>query len=110
MGPVELAEKYVEMGRKTGKTTAMVMALPDEKCAIITSNRGLYDYIKDMIRDLRPDYNIDNVVFLTYAPGSGWRDQLLLRNMHVYFDNSVIDDVIVHHVSSINQVYGKNKS
>lgn len=110
MNPVELAEKFVELGRKTGKTTAMVMALPDEKCAIITSNSSLYDYIRSMIKDLRPDYNIDNVTFLTYAPGSGWRDKLLFREMHVYFDNSVLDDVIVHHVSAINQVYGKNKS
>lgn len=109
MDPVQVAEKYVELGRRTGKTTAMIMALPDEKCAIISTNKPTNDNIREMIKDLRPDYNIDNVTFLTYVPGSGWRDQLLLRDMHVYFDNSVIDDVIVHHVSSINQVYGKNK-
>lgn len=107
MSPVEVAEKYVELGRGSGKTTAMIMALPNEKCAVITSTKSQHETLKKFISELRPEYNLENVTFLTYAPGSGWRDQLLLRNMHVYFDNSVIDDVIVHHVKAINQVYGK---
>ena len=66
------------------------------------------DEIKRRIVEQRPDYNIDNVEFLTYRPGSGWRDRLLLRNLHVYFDNDVLDDVMQHHVKAINEVYGKS--
>ena len=107
MSPVELAHKYVDLGRGMGYTTALINALPDERCAIVTMTWANADRIKKCIMELRPDYNIDNVEFVTYQPNSGWRDKLLFREMHVYFDNDVLDDIAVQHVSSMNQVYGK---
>lgn len=107
MNPTELAYKYVDLHRGLGYTTALINALPNERCAVVTMSRANADRIKKCIGELRPEYNIDNIEFVTYAPNSGWRDKLLFREMHVYFDNDVLDDVVVHHVSSINQVYGK---
>lgn len=107
MTPTDLAHRYVDLHRGLGYTTELVNALPDERCAVITMSRANATRIKECIKDLRPDYNLDNIEFVTYAPNSGWRDKLLFREMHVYFDNDVLDDIVVHHVSSINQVYGK---
>lgn len=107
MTPVDVAEKYVELGRQNGKTTAMIAALPDEKCAILAANQAAIDMIKARIEEIRPEYNINNVVFLTYHPGSGWRDKLLFRDMHVFIDNSVLDINSVSLTKAINDVYGK---
>ena len=107
MTPTQVAEKYVELGRGNGKTTAMIMALPDEKCAILAANHQVLDMIKGMIRKLRPDYNVDNVTFVSYHPNSGWRDRLLFRDLHVFVDNSVTDLNNVHLTKAINEVYGK---
>lgn len=107
MTPVTVATEYVQLSRQSGKTKALVMSLPNEKCAILTSNANLHDYIKKMIQDLRPEYNVDNVTFLVYAPGTGWRDKLLFRDMHVFLDNSVTDINTINLTKAINDVYGK---
>ena len=107
MSPTELARKFVHLSSQSGKTTELINALPNERCAIMTASNDNAKALKKRIQEQRPEYNVDNIEFVTYVPGSGWRDKLLLREMHVYFDNDVLDDVIVHHVSAINQVYGK---
>lgn len=108
MTPTELAVKYVNMNRGTGRTAALIESLPDEKCAVITMSTASSSEIKRRIAEQRPDYNIDNVQFATYRPGSGWRDVLIGRYLPVYFDNDVLDDVMVRHVKAINELYGKN--
>lgn len=107
MTPVQLAEQYVELGKGNGKTTALVMSLPNEKCAILANDNQTLEQIKNMIKELRPEYNVDNVTFLSYKPGSGWRDKLLFRDMHVFIDNSVLDLNSVGLAQAINEVYGK---
>lgn len=107
MTPFEVAEQYVELSKGNGKTTAMIMALPDEKCAILASNNQVLESIKTRIGELRPDYNVENVTFLSYLPGSGWRDRLLHRGMHVYIDISVTDLNNIYLTKAINDVYGK---
>ena len=107
MTPVQLAEQYVELSKGNGKTTALVMSLPNEKCAILANDNETLEQIKNMIKELRPEYNVDNVTFLSYKPGSGWRDKLLFRDMHVFLDNSVIDLNSVGLARAINEVYGK---
>lgn len=107
MTPVELAKQFISNASKTGRTSALIAALPDERCAIISASNDNVATLKKRIQEERPDYNIENVEFLTYLPNSGWRDKLLFREMHVYFDNDTLDDVLLHHVSAINQVYGK---
>lgn len=108
MSPSELAYKFVDMNRGTGRTTALINALPNERCAVMTMSVANGNEIKRRIAEQRPEYNIDNVEFVTYVPNSGWRDKLLFREMHVYFDNDVLDSVVKHHVSAINEVYGKS--
>ena len=107
MTPMQVAEKFVELGRGNGKTTALVMSLPNEKCAVLANDNETIEQIKKMISELRPEYNVDNVTFLSYKPGSGWRDKLLFRDMHVFIDNSVIDLNSVGLTRVINEVYGK---
>ncbi len=107
MSPTQVATQYVELSRQNGKTKTLVMALPDEKCAVLTAAAEQHAYIKKMIQDLRPDYKISNITFLVYSPGSGWRDQLLFRNMHVFLDNSVTDLNTLYLTKAINDVYGK---
>ena len=107
MTPVQLAEQYVEMSKGNGKTTALVMSLPNEKCAILANDNETLEQIKNIIKELSPEYNVDNVTFLSYKPGSGWRDKLLFRDMHVFLDNSVIDLNSVGLARAINEVYGK---
>lgn len=107
MTPMQVAEKYVELGKQNGKTTAMIMSLPNEKCAILANDNNSCNNIKKMIQELRPEYNIEYVTFLSYIPNSGWRDQLLFRDMHVYIDNSVLDLNNIYLTKSINDVYGK---
>lgn len=107
MSPVEVARKFVDMNRGTGRTTALIKSLPNERCAVVTLSVQRYEDIKNRIAELRPEYDLTNVEFVTYRPGSGWRDKLIGQNMDVYFDNDVLDDIIVHHVSGINEIYGK---
>lgn len=110
MTPMQVAEKYVELGRRNGKTTAMISALPNEKCAILVASNDNVDTLKTRITEQRPDYDLENVTFLLYRPNSGWRDRLLLRDMHVYIDNDVLDELCVLQVKAINDVYGKTSA
>lgn len=107
MTPVQVAEQYVQLNKQNGKTAAMIMALPNEKCAILANDNETCNRIKKMITELRPEYNVDNVVFVSYNPHSGWRDKLILRDMHVYVDNSVLDFNNIYLTKAINDVYGK---
>jgi hypothetical protein len=110
MTPTQLAEQYVELSKNSGKTTALINALPNEKCAVMSSSHAANDNIKDKLKELRPDYNLDNVEWLVYSPNSGWRDKTLLRDMHVYLDDSLIGEMSINQIKAINDVYGKEKS
>ena len=107
MSPVEVAEKYVELSRKTGRTTHLVMSLPNERCAILSRDDETSQQVKKLIQKLRPEYNIENVLFLTYQQNSGWRNHTVGRDIHMFVDNSVLDDMVVGQVKGINDVYGK---
>ncbi len=107
MTPVQVAEQFVELSKQNGKTTAMIMALPNEKCAILAKDNETCDQIKKMVQELRPEYNIEHITFLSYKPNSGWRDKLLFRDMHVFLDNSVTDINTIGLTKAINEVYGK---
>lgn len=107
MNPIDLTHKFIDMNRGRGLTTELIKSLPNEKCAIITMSQASSKALKSRIAEERPDIRIDDIEFLTYAPNSGWRDKLLFRDMHVYFDNDVLNDILIHHVSAINGVYGK---
>jgi hypothetical protein len=110
MTPIQLAEQYNELGKNSGKTTALINALPNEKCAVMSSSHAANDNIKLKLKELRPDYNFNNVEWLVYSPNSGWRDKTLLRDMHVFLDNILLDEMSINQVKAINDVYGKEKS
>lgn len=107
MTPTNVVHKYIQKSRRSGRTHALIESLPDEKCAVLVMSHKAGDELKKRIQEQRPDYNVDNVSVLVYAPNSGWRDNLLLRDMHVYFDNDVVDELSLRQVEAINQVYGK---
>lgn len=107
--PTCVIKKYIEKSRQSGRTQALIESLPDEKCAILVLNHSAGVELKKRIKEQRPEYNVDNVSVLVYAPNTGWRDNLLLRDMHVYFDNDVIDELSIRQVDAVNQVYGKTK-
>lgn len=110
MTPIDLANTFVKLGRRNGKTTELVKSLPDEKCAVLALSNADINDIKQMIKEHRPDYDMDYVTFLVYNPDSGWRDKLLFRDMHVFIDNSVLDLNSVYLTKAINDVYGKTLS
>lgn len=110
MTPTQLAEQYIELGKNSGKTTALINALPNERCAVMSSSHAANDNIKIKLKELRPDYNTDNVEWLVYASNSGWRDKTLFRDMHVYLDDTLLGEMCVNQVKAINDVYGKEKS
>lgn len=107
MHPVAVAKKYVELARQTGRSTELIKSLPDEKCAIMTISYADHDNLKALLTQHRPDYNQDNITWLVYSPTEGWRNKTLFRDMHLYLDNSVLDQISIWQVDSINQVYGK---
>jgi len=110
MTPTQLAKQYTELGDTQAKTNALLNALPNEKCAVLSSSHASNDNLKDKLKELRPDYNQDNVVWLVYEQNSGWRDKTLFRDMHIYLENSLLDEMNINQVKAINDVYGKNKS
>jgi hypothetical protein len=107
MTPVEVAQEYVQKSRKVGKTHAMIMALPDEKCAVMTMSEEHSKHVKDLIKKQRPEYNMDNLTVVVYNRRSGWRDKVQGKDMPVYIDHSVLDAMSVDHVKAINTTYGR---
>jgi len=107
MTHTQLAEHYVQLSDNPNKIVSLVNALPNEKCAILSASHAANDNIKDTLKQIRPDYNLDNITWLVYNQSSGWRDKTLFRDMHVYIHNSVLDDMSINHAKAINDVYGK---
>lgn len=107
MNPEILTSEFVSMGRGTGRTAKLIASLPNERCAVMSSTLINSKNLKKRVIKERPDLNVNNILFLAYMPNTGWRDHLLLKDIHVYFDNDVLDDIIVHHVRTINAQYGK---
>lgn len=110
MNPVDVANKFVSLGRQNGKTQLLIDSLPDEQCAVMVASNDNIEPLKQRIISQRPGYNVDNVTFVVYGRNSGWRDTLLSKNMDVYVDNDVLDEVYALHVKAINDIYGKVKA
>jgi hypothetical protein len=109
MKPVELVNAFIQKSSQVGKTAMLIDSLPNEKCAVFTSSYQSGLNLKKRITEQRPDYNVNNITFVSYTKNSGWRDKLLSKDMDVYFDNDTLDQLLVHHVEAINKVYGKQK-
>lgn len=95
-------------GRQTGKTHAMIMALPyDGKCVIVVhNNRWAQELKRRAIPELRPDYPVENITFVSY--GRTIRDfednierstrGVSLGDIPIFFDNAVQDLLLRHTV------------
>lgn len=109
MTPTELAEHYGTFSRGTGRTTALVMALPDEPCFVMVHKLSFGEEIKVLIQKHRPEYNLKNVTFISKNAGTGWRDQMIGRNRPVFLDHHVLERDMIHQAKAINDVYGKRE-
>jgi hypothetical protein len=104
-GPGAVTRRMVDLGRQTGKTWAMVRALPDDGRAIIVVHRMVMkEHIMQMIRDMRGrDYPIKKLTFVTYQdfPNSRIRG---LGPRPVYVDNCVLDILVLDYVEQLNKM------
>jgi hypothetical protein len=109
MTPTELAEHYGTFSRGTGRTTSLVMALPNEPCFIMVHAMSFSEEIKKLIKKHRPEYNLNNVTFISKNAGTGWRDSVISRHQHIYIDHHVLERDMIHQTQGINDIYGKYK-
>ena len=77
---------------------------------MLSSSHAANDNLKLKLKELRPEYNLDNVEWLVYKPNSGWRDKTIFRDMHVFLDSSLLDEISINQVKAINDVYGKQNN
>ena len=103
--PMDMVNYYVHMGRQTGKTYKMIMSIPNEPIFIMVHKNSYSKEIIRMVKELRPDYNTDNIRFVT--PLS--TDRLLGFNRPIYVDNCVLDMVQIDYVKQLNKYYGPKK-
>ena len=108
--PIDVATDYIVCGRRKGKTTAMIMSLPEnERCTIVTLNAAHARLIKNLIEDLRPEMDLDEIKF-AYSYDLKDHDWILSHPIRgfktgpVYIDNSVIDNAILRLFDEANRV------
>lgn len=105
-GPVDSPQQYVNFcvhqGRQTGKTHMMLMSIPDEPIVIIVHNQTWAKHMTSKLRELRPDYNVKNITFVSYDERGDYYDKLRGTTCPVYVDNAVLDVIQYNYVRSLN--------
>jgi hypothetical protein len=104
-GPGAVARRCVDLGRQTGKTWAMVRALPDDGRAIIVVHRMVMrEHILHMIYDMRGrDYPVKQLSFVAYKDFYTARIRSL-GPRPVFVDNAVLDMLTIEYVQFLNQM------
>lgn len=83
--------EYVSRG--TGRTHYMIQKLPtNEKIILLTVNRYIIDYIKNMIAEKRPEIDIKNIRFVSTA-NPNWENTIKGYRGAVYVDHAVLDEM-----------------
>jgi hypothetical protein len=103
--PLAFTRELFDNHRGTGRTTAMVNALPTDGCIIMVHHMQFVDEIKSLIAEHRPDINISTVKFVSNKTPA-WRDQCLGVYKPLYIDHHVLEQQITHQVKVMNQLYG----
>jgi hypothetical protein len=111
-GPIDSPVSYVDFcvyqGRQTGKTHKLIMSIPDEPIVIIVWR---HSHIKDLyiplIKQFRPDYNINNIKFIRYDVTNS--PAMRVERLPIYVDNAVLDMIQIEYVKKLNTLYGNQK-
>lgn len=104
--PDQVADFYVFAARKSGRTTTMINALPDEPCAIVVHSYTFGKALLDIIKRNRPNYNHKNIRFITQKKINDEPNTLAGLNIPIYVDNAVIDVLAGEYVDNLNAKYG----
>lgn len=96
--PLELADFYVKVGRQTGRTTALINALPsDGNCIIIIWSINQQNHFIHQIKSIRPDVNTDNIQFSYSRNGKDIYPPIYNKDkLPIYIDNAVTDLAIMN--------------
>lgn len=100
--------------RRTGRTTAMIKALPANKKIAIVCYDGTAAWIKDDVKKNRPDINLKDIKFVSIPKYYGFEhlDSLVeLKGFRgeVFVDNGVTDMYISEKLANINSFFNRNK-
>lgn len=105
MHPVDVANLIVENNRGTGKTSRLIESLPDAPCFVMIHQLSFQTYFKELVKKIRPDYNLDNITFVGYH-GHNWRDHTQMRNKPLFVDHWVYEQDFPRFVKALNSTYG----
>lgn len=111
LGPIDtprkLAEYYIFVSRKTGRTKALIKALPEDgNCIIILTGVDYQKEILTQINTQRPEVHTKNIKFSYSADGKGLYPPIPGDNdLPVFLDNSVIDLAIENIFSYHNRKF-----
>jgi len=112
-GPVDSPLRYVNycihQGRQTGKTYKLLMSIPDKPIVLVVHSQRYADDLKDQLKKLRPEYNIKNIKFVSYAVGETYIDFIRGLRLPIYYDNAVLDVIQLDYVRRMNSLYGEIK-
>lgn len=89
----EVACRYVDLGRRTGKTTMMVNSIPDGPCVIVTVSYEWKTWILDYLRKNRPEYDDRNIKVIVAKTIWDVEEQLRGNKDPVFFDNAFFDNL-----------------
>lgn len=105
--PLQVASYGVQCARMTGRTYAMIMALPDAPCVIVAYSHAWGKAIVNEVRRLRPDYRYQDIVIATKKDFDIDPISVMSgRQMPIFVDNSVIDMLGLDYVEKLNEAYG----
>lgn len=103
--PLDMVSYCVHMGRQTGKTYKMIMSIPNEPIVIIVHKQSYGKEIIRRLKELRPDYDVKNIKFVTH----GVSKQLAGNILPIWVDNCVLDMIQSEYVKQMNKYYGPRK-
>ena len=107
-GPIDTPLMHAQycdfVARRTGRTTVLIESIPNKPIIILVHDYRYVAPLKHQIRELRPDYDIKNIVFVSW--GGDCMDQLRgLRNREIWIDNAVYDSVMLRFCKDFNEIH-----
>lgn len=105
MNPVEQVQFQIHQNRGTGRTYFMANHIenPEEQFAVLVSNFAVANIVHEIITKIHPSCHDFIIINLE---GNVSEDFIRLRtaglSCPIYFDNSVLDQILVNAVKSVN--------
>lgn len=100
--PIELTTRYVDLGRRLGKTYQLIQSLPEKgECIILVHSSKMIDYLKREIIELRPGINIKRVKFVS-TKSNKVKDVIAGAGLPVFIDNAVFDEMAIDFTKEMN--------